>query len=268
MHGKEWRTLTDEIMPKEHWEDNAREQARRLPIIVDPAMCFDEHRLHQKYLGYARSGTVFEVGCSPGRWLAYFSKHFSLRPSGIDYVNDSAELTRQNLKLQGISSDIIQGDFIDARIHEQAFDVVFSRGFIEHFRETQPVVDRIASLARSDGLVITTVPNMLGVNGLIRRWFLRASYDAHLKLSSDQLQELHETAGLKTCFCNYGGVPCVILPWDVCSDSRRPTGLKCLIDFFKRALNRLSREVCIRSGCVFRSKYWSPTIIYIGKKKQ
>ena len=51
------------------------------------------------------------------------------------------------------------------------FDVVMSRGFIEHFDEPSSVVDRHLDLLKPGGLLVVSIPNLRGVNGLLTRFF-------------------------------------------------------------------------------------------------
>jgi 2-polyprenyl-3-methyl-5-hydroxy-6-metoxy-1,4-benzoquinol methylase len=260
--------MKQELMLKKHWVENARANVLRLPIIITPDQCLDEHRLHQQYLSDVRGGKVFEVGCAPGGWLAYFAVNFGLQPYGIEYVEEAAQLTRDNLSLQGIEARIISDDFFTADLPFSHYDVVFSRGFIEHFTDTQAVINRLALLCRFGGMVVTTVPNFIGLNGFIRKRFAPDSYAAHVKMDAKTLCDTHEASGLNTYFCNYVGVPTLILPWDARAGLHKPTTTVVrTLDLGKRIVNRLWRELCSRTRWVPGSPLLSPTILYIGRRE-
>lgn len=249
---------------KEYWEGVHQRSMARLPIIASLAEMFDEHKLFTKYLD-ARGGTLFEVGCAPGRWLAYFAKHFKMRVAGIDYAPDALELTRANLASQGFEADLAVADFFATELPASQYDVVYSRGFIEHFPETQPVVDRLVSIARENGgFVVTTVPNFLGINGWLRKNMAPASFAGHLAISASRLAELHERAGVRTLFCGYCGSPRIIMVRDTAEGGitfggRFQRGLQTVVNVaFKRT--------CRLAGSVPRSRLLSPTIIYIGRR--
>jgi 2-polyprenyl-3-methyl-5-hydroxy-6-metoxy-1,4-benzoquinol methylase len=258
--------MQQEVMPKKHWIEKVRAHAAHLPFVINPRDCFDEHQLHQRYLKDVNGGRIFEVGCAPGGWLTYFARNFGLQAHGIEYVEEGAQLTRHNLSLQGIEGKIISGDFFTSPLPSSHYDVVFTRGFIEHFTESQAVVNRLAGLARIGGIIVTTVPNFLGLNGLIRKRFAPESYAAHVKIDIKQLREMHEASGLNTCFCDYAGVPTLILPWDASAGGTKPTSVAGrAMDMGKRILNRLVRQYCTTRSWVPRSLMLSPTMVYIGR---
>jgi 2-polyprenyl-3-methyl-5-hydroxy-6-metoxy-1,4-benzoquinol methylase len=257
-----------ELMPKRHWAENAWANAVHLPIVITPGACFGQHELYRHYLGGVRAGKIFEVGCAPGGWLAYFALNFGLQVHGIEYVEEGAQLTRQNLNLLGIEAKIICDDFFSCSLPTSNYDVVFSRGFIEHFSETQVVINRLASLARAGGLIVTTVPNFVGLNGSIRKVLAPESYAAHVKMDVKKMRDMHEAAGFSTYFCNYTGVPVLILPWDARGGDHKPaTPVGKMVDLGKRLVNRLCKEICRRSKWVPGSRLLSPTILYIGRRR-
>jgi len=253
--------------PKDYWAAVHAAAVSQLPICASPEYNPDEHRLFCRYV-QARGGTFFEVGCAPGRWMAYFARHFGMRVSGLDYVEDAVTLTLLNLQKQGLAGEVRCADFYRDDLPSGEFDVVFSRGFIEHVPDTDGVVRRIVDIARpSGGYVITTVPNFLGLNGWLRKRIFPDSYAAHVHLSPQRLRQAHEKAGVRTLFCGYCGVPVVIV--------RRPDFLQAAVQASLRGriesrllalVNGLSRRGFGALGRVPRSRLLSPTIMYIGRR--
>ncbi|GMV97052.1 MAG: hypothetical protein AMXMBFR83_14110 [Phycisphaerae bacterium] len=250
--------------PKEYWQGVHAAARAQLPICASPAYSPDEHRLFTRFLD-ARGASFFEVGCAPGRWMAYFARYFDMKVSGIDYVEDAVALTRLNLQMQGIQGEVRVADFYQDEFPAEAYDVVYSRGFIEHVPDTAAVVRRIVNLARRPGgYVVTTVPNFRGLNGWLRKRLHPESYAAHVHLTPGQVREAHERAGVRTLFCGYCGVPVVIV--------RRPDGVSPPAwrgGLERRALwlvNGVCRRGFYRLGRVPRSRVFSPTIMYIGRR--
>lgn len=250
---------------KEYWEGVHQKARANLPIVASPSDFPDEHRLLTRHVN-ARGGTLFEVGCAPGRWLAYFAKQFDMKVAGIDYAAEALELTRANMSFQGIEADLAVADFFADDLPVSKYDAVYSRGFIEHFPETQSVVDRLVSIAKQDGgYVITTVPNFVGMNGRLRKWTAPASYAGHVPISAPRLAQLHEAAGVQTLFCGYCGVPTLII--------RRETPSGAIVDagglprFVCRIVNASTQRACRVVGRVPRSRLLSPTVMYIGVRR-
>ncbi len=252
--------------PREYWAEVHAAAVPNLPIQASPRQNPDEHRLFTRYLRI-RGGTLFEVGCAPGRWLAYFARYFDMKVAGLDYVEAAVELTRRNLAMQGFDGDIRCADFYRDPLPAGAFDAVYSRGFIEHVPDTDAVVARIVGIARPGGIVITTVPNFLGLNGRLRKRTYPESYASHVHLSPARLREAHEKAGVRTLFCDYCGVPVVIVRRPDFLERAFDTGLRRRIE--RRALgllNAASQRTFRLLGRVPRSRLLSPTIMYIGER--
>jgi len=109
------------------------------------------------------SGKLLEVGCAPGKWLAFMAKEFDLRPSGVEYSESGIKLTTENFRLLGLKPDqIIADDFFQINPTHQ-FDVVMSLGFIEHFPDVDAVISLHLKWLKPGGVLILGVPNFRGI---------------------------------------------------------------------------------------------------------
>lgn len=109
------------------------------------------------------SGEVFEVGCAPGKWLAFMAETFGMRASGIDYSEAGMRSTLKNFEILDLPSNtILAGDFFTTAPPRQ-FDVVMSFGFIEHFDDPESVVQRHLDWLKPGGHLIIGVPNFNGI---------------------------------------------------------------------------------------------------------
>lgn len=253
---------------KDYWEDTHSPAFWGLPSCAKPEGIPDLHRLFLKYVD-VRGGSLFEVGCAPGRFLAYFAKYFDMKVSGIDYVPAGVDLTKRNMSMQGIDADVVLGDFFNADLAWSGYDVVFSGGFIEHFPETQEVVSRIVSLANANGgYVITVVPNFLGLNGWLRKKLAPHSYAGHLRFSPQGVRELHEKAGAQTLFCQFCGHPQVMFRADPAEggDVAHSSQVK-ILEWTIRYLNVGTTLVWRKLRWVPRWRVFSPSIVYIGRRQ-
>ena len=114
-------------------------------------------------------GEVLEIGCAPGRWLAFFAREFGLRVAGIEFTSDGAAATRRNLEMLGVpNADIRETDFL-AALPSPTYDIVVSLGFVEHFTDVDGIIARHAAWLRPGGRLIIGVPNFRGVHGLLQR---------------------------------------------------------------------------------------------------
>lgn len=167
-----------ELTTTEFWDDYW--EGVKLPTSVDPTFAFDRCFSAALAEVFAReSGTVFEIGCAPGKWLAFLAETSGMTPAGIEYSPEGMAATRRNLELHGVSdAEIIDGDFF-ARETEPRFDAVASYGFIEHFDDPTAVLDRHLGWLKPGGLLVIGVPNFKGVHGTLQRMLDRSILEKH-----------------------------------------------------------------------------------------
>jgi SAM-dependent methyltransferase len=141
-----------------------------LPRTIDPTFSFDRC-LSEALTGFlaGRSGDSLEIGCAPGAWMVFMAGR-GFCPSGIEYSRTGLAATEKNLSLLGVSfGELIAADFL-ALPPEPRFDVVMSLGFIEHFEEPMPVIERHVGWLKSGGLLVLGVPNFRGLHGAVQRF--------------------------------------------------------------------------------------------------
>jgi SAM-dependent methyltransferase len=174
-----------------------------------------------------------EIGCAPGRWLAFLSREFNLGVSGIEYTADGASATRRNLELLSVkTADIREADFLTTTPSPK-YDVVVSLGFVEHFTDVEGVIRRHAAWARPGGQVIIGVPNFSGVHGWLQKGLDSEVLARHnlTIMNVDRLAELGPAAGLATESVEYLGSFEPSLPI-------ARAGVKGLPDFFAKVVLR------------------------------
>jgi len=240
-----------------HWEHV------RLPVIKQPSA--DVAGLLATFLPKGGHETFLEVGCAPGAWMAYFHREFGYQVSGIEYVEEAAATTRKNLEMQGIEARVITADLFEYEPGGGGYDVVYSGGLIEHFEDQQAVVSKVCSL--STDMVVTQVPHLLGLNGLIRKVARPGIFRTHVPVSCDALRRYHEAGGLTTLFCD--GVDGIQLTPPAGEGRRlfeKHPALARLINLPVRALNKASRWASARTGVFPRWRFASNHLLYIGRR--
>lgn len=151
-----------------------------LPSVVDLTFSFERclaNELKRHLAGC--SGEVLEIGCAPGKWLAFLNAELGLIPSGIEYSEAGMAATSANFSRLGITyNHIWSGDFL-AIEPEERFDVVISLGFIEHFSNVDEVVARHLQWLKPGGTLVLEVPNLRGVYRPIQLVLDRSLLDKH-----------------------------------------------------------------------------------------
>ena len=124
-------------------------------------------------------GEVLEIGCAPGKWLAFMATEFKLKPNGIEYSEAGMQATTKNFQLLGLTSGRIQtGDFFQI-VPDRQFDVVMSFGFIEHFSDVDAVVSRHLQWLKPGGTLILGVPNFRGVYYFLQKLLDKGILEKH-----------------------------------------------------------------------------------------
>jgi len=252
--------MSGRLTTKEYWARACR--GVKLPKITKPEN--DVCNILETFLPKSSEISFIEIGCAPGGWMAFFNRHFGYSVSGIEYVDELVAITQQNMGMQGIHADILNLDFFQADLTPDSYDVVFSGGFIEHFEDLNVVVSRIAMLSRK--FVITTVPNLYGLNGFVSRVVRPKVFYSHNRIEKKLLRNLHEESGLETLFCNYvGGLQLPMLSEAAFFDEKKRFIKHVNLPF--RCFNLISRTISKYTNVYPRTRFMSAHLMYIGRKR-
>jgi 2-polyprenyl-3-methyl-5-hydroxy-6-metoxy-1,4-benzoquinol methylase len=151
-----------------------------------------------------RGSRLLEVGCARSAWLPYFHRELGYEVAGIDYSEVGCAQARVVLEREGVTGTVVCRDLFDPTPElVGGFDVVFSRGVVEHFDDTAACIDALATYLRPGGVMLTIVPNLAGAIGLVQRLVNRPVYDMHVPIDRDQLAAAHRAAGLDVVRSEY-----------------------------------------------------------------
>lgn len=254
--------MDNALITKDDWE--AVWANVRLPYLKDPG--YDIQTQLESRLPKTDQYSLIEVGCAPGGWMAWFNRTFGYKVSGIEYAEVAASTTRRNLDVQGIQAEVLVQDFRTWDFEPGAYDVVFSGGFIEHFRDVSPVMTRLCGLSRH--FVVTIVPNLDGINGGILKAFNPDTYAAHNPIDVSTLEALHARCGMRTLFCDYVGGIQLRRPGADCRFIREHRYWGRAVHAPIIAFNRASAILGKFLKYAPRSKRLSPGLMYIGDKPE
>jgi 2-polyprenyl-3-methyl-5-hydroxy-6-metoxy-1,4-benzoquinol methylase len=147
---------------------------------------------------------ILEIGCARSVWLPYFSKEFGFNVTGIDYSEIGCQQAMQILSKAEVKGEIVCADFFSPPGSMlKAFDVVVSFGVLEHFKDTTACIAAFSQFLKPRGLLITNIPNLCGLNGVIQKMINRAILDVHVPLKRDAFMQAHEINGLRVISCDY-----------------------------------------------------------------
>jgi 2-polyprenyl-3-methyl-5-hydroxy-6-metoxy-1,4-benzoquinol methylase len=203
--------ITVDKAGKLYW-DNAWENTF-LPEVINPYLLGPNHYLDRKFHDFFRgvfagketaNNKLLEIGCARSSWLPYFAKEFGFKVYGIDYSEIGCQQALELLAKEGVEGKIVCADFFspsESMIEE--FDVVVSFGVLEHFEDTQNCILAFSKYLKPKGIMVTNIPNLTGLMGLIQKLINRNVFDIHVPLSLEKVLEAHHKSMLEAVSCNY-----------------------------------------------------------------
>lgn len=222
-----------------------------------------------KYLPKIQKAKAIEIGSAPGHFLLKLKQAFGYIPYGVEYSENGAETNRQVFIDNNISGEnVIYEDFFSDKFHRQyreAFDIVISRGFVEHFTDLNDAIDKHLSLLKNGGYIIVDIPNLRGFNYLTTWLFHKEILPMHNLniMEIEKFLRLFDKPSLIKLFCGYYGT--FLLSLD------RPTSSH-LLKYAQRILFMIQRLINVFFCLILKNKglesrFFSPRLIYIGIKK-
>ena len=156
------------------------------------------HALAQLFHRHApRGAQVCEVGCADSAWIPYFIER-GMRVSGIDYSEKGVARLQRALERRGLSAKLIAADMLDPAARPTAAnDLVFSLGLVEHFRDPIAILRPMRDLLRDGGVLVTVVPNLLGLWGFLEGRLAPEVLAVHVRYSPPELDAIHRQAGFE-----------------------------------------------------------------------
>lgn len=151
----------------EHW-DNIYNNYRRLRLPSPFNISSQDIKLLFKK--HIKSGMrILEVGCAPGRNLAWIAKSLKADVSGVDYSQHGITLTSELFKKFGLYCDLRHEDIFNTTFPMHSFDVVYSFGLIEHFDDPGEIINMHIKLTKPGGITLIGIPNYTGLYGFLQR---------------------------------------------------------------------------------------------------
>lgn len=248
MHG-----LRDKKGWDKEWEKS------KLPQTLNAKSMFTFHfdKLMQKHLEKNKKNTkLLEIGCAGGQFLIYFNHTFGYDVYGVDYSAIGCKLAEKSLELTETNGTIICDDIFKCeKLEKESFDVVFSGGFIEHFDQTETVLEKHVDLLKPGGALIIEVPNMLGLHGYVYKIFNQDSYYEHKLLTAKMIEECFTNLGIEIKESRY-------IAWLILESHGKPRWIQ---PFFL-LVDRILYLVLRLFNSFFESERMSSYIVVIGEK--
>jgi SAM-dependent methyltransferase len=225
--------------------------------------------IYRRHMPRGPGVKVLEVGSAPGTHLVHLHRVCGVEPYGVEYTERGVLINRQLFEKHGINPDnVIHADFFSPEFqskYEGFFDVVISRGFIEHFTDMKTVVANHVSLLTKHGRLFVTIPNLRGINYALTWFFHKELIPLHnIGIMRRQVfcRLFHEQR-LSPLLCGYYGT----FSFDIHNTKEGSVWRRRLLLWcgrFQRVLNLVFRLLFRARGV--ESSLTSPHLIFIGTK--
>lgn len=157
--------MDDRISKKDYWDNiyNGLKNRRFNISFVGNYWHKIFFSIFKKYLANDSDKKFVEIGGAPGTYAVLFNKIFQYDSYSIDYSEIGTKKTIENFKKNGIPMEnAIMLDFLDENKpvkYKNYFDVVFSAGFIEHFKNPSEILKLHLEVLKNKGQLVITIPS-------------------------------------------------------------------------------------------------------------
>lgn len=183
------------------WYDGMHSSVSHLERAYSPARLLEVLAAH---LPQDRNARVLELGCAPGRWLAWTGLRLGVRGFGIELDEKGLSLTRSLYP----GMPLTRADAFHLPFADGVFDAVYSIGLIEHFDDPNKILVEARRVLRPDGVAIWEVPNLESGSFCTWHWrrVKRYNYEAHRPYSLGELAATVSRAGFIVSHQEYVGL--------------------------------------------------------------
>jgi SAM-dependent methyltransferase len=225
--------------------------------------------IYKHYMPKAKGAKAVEIGSAPGDYLVRLNKTFSFDTYGVEYSDVGVDLNRKNFASNGINpQNVIHADFLSDEFHDnykEYFDIVISRGFIEHFTDVESLIDKHINLLKKGGYLLISIPNLRGINYYLS-WILHKEVIAIHNIEimeKERFKKLFDESRLEPLFCNYYGTFDFTL-----YNTKENSSLRYALSVCRKLQLGLNAgfRLLFGSGSV-EHRYFSPQLLFIGVKK-
>jgi 2-polyprenyl-3-methyl-5-hydroxy-6-metoxy-1,4-benzoquinol methylase len=192
--------MPDALTDQKYWDSVwsfTEDHLREAPIVRADR---DAHHAWLDGCFRARLGAgkrFLEVGAGGSAWPAWVARR-GAEAWGIDFSRAGLSIAAACAARDGVRARLVAGDLFDrALLPLGAFDVVYSGGFVEHFPDARPLMERLAELVAPGGVVVTAVPNLAGLNGALQRLVDESCFQRHVVFTPRTLDAAHALGGLR-----------------------------------------------------------------------
>lgn len=157
--------------------------------------------LLEKYLKTSKAANVLEIGCGSAIDSHYLSKNFdNVTFWASDISKEAIKVARKTGEMLGSKVNLVVADVEAMRFDDGSFEVVFSQGVMEHFKDPLPAMKEQIRVLKTDGFLVVDVPQKFNPYTLYKHRRLKEGiweYGWESEYSFRELKELGDKLDLE-----------------------------------------------------------------------
>jgi ubiquinone/menaquinone biosynthesis C-methylase UbiE len=103
---------------------------------------------------------IIEVGAGTGLDSIYFAKK-GASVTCLDNSTEALDLCKKNFDMNNVHATFTQADVQNLPLDTASYDVVYSAGLLEHFKDPRSVINEMVRITKKGGFIICFVPQTL-----------------------------------------------------------------------------------------------------------
>lgn len=142
---------------------------------------------------------ILEVGAGMGGDSVYLAKK-GASVSVLDFTSEALDLIQKNAKAEKVSIEIIRADARKMPMNDNAYDIIFHQGLLEHFKNPREILDEQMRVLKPGGILLIDVPQRYTTYTikkhmlmLLGKWF--AGWEREYSIA--ELEKLLRTVGFE-----------------------------------------------------------------------
>lgn len=192
----------ERLTSRDYWDGDYSGQVDSAALEVDGFRNRPSRRIVEVIEDVGLSGKrSLEIGAGNSAFLCYLARKYADTGAvftGLDYSPHGCELLARRATREGVSVNVVRCDLFEPTDDlTQGFDIVYSLGVAEHFQSLPRVLTAMKRYVAPGGALLTVMPNMAGVLGVLTRRYSPAVYEKHVPHDLSSLVRGHQAADLR-----------------------------------------------------------------------
>jgi 2-polyprenyl-3-methyl-5-hydroxy-6-metoxy-1,4-benzoquinol methylase len=195
-----------QLTTKQYWESGYQRRNAITPININGYKNYCDKQIFHILESTDLSGkNILEVGGGGSGWIVFLAHRYpDSMFTVIDYSEEGCSLVDDYARQHNLDNiKTICTDAFTPGDYKGRFDIVYSHGVVEHFNNLSNALSALSEFLVDNGKMVTFIPNMAGILGLLTKLFNKDVYDIHVPHDKYSFKQGHIEAGLNIIDSNY-----------------------------------------------------------------